>query len=101
MTDLPATVDDTEAARLLGVSVWSLREAAKAGRAPVTPIYIGRRRAWPTARLLGADGDGPPSADPVVVAAVTGLARQAQALADQAGELLAALGQRRQEDGPG
>src|SRR5687767_5608964 len=52
VSSLPTTLTDDQAADLLGVSRWQLGELARTGRAPIEPLSLGRRRVWPTARLL-------------------------------------------------
>lgn len=46
-----ATLTTEELAAVLGVSAWSLYEAARRGDPPVAPIRVGRRLVWPRAAV--------------------------------------------------
>jgi predicted DNA-binding transcriptional regulator AlpA len=53
-----ATINAEQLAQLLGVSRYSVYEAAKAGTLPIPPIRVGRRMVWSAARvadLLGVE----------------------------------------------
>ena len=59
---LPPTLTDAQAAKVLGCSAWTLGQLAREGRAPVKPLDLGRLRRWPTIpilRLVGIDPEGP------------------------------------------
>ena len=91
------TLTAAEAADALGISTWTLREQAKQGTAPVMPIQIGRRQVWSTAQVQALTGaqngeQNGNAVDPVAHAALENVARSAQALAENAEALLAALG---------
>ena len=59
---LRPTITTEEAAKILGVGKWLLYDLARQGRAPVTPLRLGRTLRWPTARLLAALGVESPAA---------------------------------------
>jgi predicted DNA-binding transcriptional regulator AlpA len=56
MTDRPETITTDQYAALLGVSRWTLYDAAKTDTAPIRPIRVGRAIRWPTAAVLASLG---------------------------------------------
>lgn len=56
---LPATLNTSQAAELLGISRDHLWALARAGDAPIEPLRLGRALRWPTARLAALLGIEP------------------------------------------